>query len=189
MIVIMRSEPLVTMAHLLGSFRHLMRNLLLTIVLIGLIAGCSRASKDTTGPLSFQSPAHCKVEYQPGIDLYSVMATNHSGGLLMFSRWPASSRPEDVPPLVQKLAELFLKKAQHSTQLTLANRKYHVEKFSGGDCQGSYAIFQVKAGDGIVFGTVFAMSVNGGIWNGQFTGSSNEWAQALTVLKSIRKNR
>ena len=55
-------------------------------------------------------------------------------------------------------------------------------------CQGSYAVFQTVAGGTNVFHTMFMMSVGGRVWNGQFTGSSNAWIQAVTVLKSISKN-
>lgn len=164
-----------------------MRNAVLTVILLALITGCTRAGQ---GPLSFQTPVHWKAEYQPSVDLYSVTATNHKAEfcLLMFCRWPVPNRPEDAPSLVRTLANRFLKKAQHSTQLELASRKYRIQKFSGGECSGSYAIFRIKADHGIIFQTVFAMSVNGSIWNGQFTGTSNNWVQALTVLKSVRKN-
>jgi hypothetical protein len=32
------------------------------------------------------------------------------------------------------------------------------------------------------------MSVDGKIWNGQFTGTPDGWKQALTVLKDVKRN-
>jgi hypothetical protein len=35
---------------------------------------------------------------------------------------------------------------------------------------------------------MFMMSVDGRVWNGQFTGPSNSWIQAIGVLKSVKKD-
>lgn len=172
----------------LDADRHFMRRLVLTIVLLGLFAGCSKAGK---GPLAFKTPAGWKAEYQPngGLDLYALTATNRHFCLLMFSRWPIPGGPEDIRPLVQRIAEGFQKNAQQFTNMTLASQTYRIQKFTGRKCQGDYVMFQFKAENGVEIQAMFAMNVDGSVWNGQFTGqSSNEWVQALTILKGVKKN-
>ncbi len=161
----------------------------LPIVIAALFAlvGCSPVGK---GPLSFQSPARWKVEHQTpgGLHFYTVTAGTADGGLLMFSQWPPPSRPEEIPGLVQKLADGFLNKAKQSSEFTLVTQEYRVEQFTGPQCQGSYAVFQISSSGTNVLQAMFMMSVDGTVWSGQFTGPSNAWIQAIGVLKSVKKD-
>ena len=160
---------------------------LIVIIVILTLVGCSSAGK---GTLSFQSPVGWKVEHQTpgGLHFYTVTAGTADGGLLMFSQWPPPSGPEEIPGLVQKLADGFLNQAKQSSGLTLASHEYRVEQFTGSQCQGSYAVFHIRSGGTNVLQTMFMMSVDGSVWNGQFTGPSSAWIQAIGVLKSIKKN-
>ena len=90
--------------------------------------------------------------------------------------------------MVQKLADGFLDQAKKSSEFTLATHEYHVEQFTGSQCQGSYAVFQTSSGGTNVLQTMFMMSVGDRVWNGQFTGPSNAWVQAIGVLKSVKKD-
>ena len=158
---------------------HMRPPLPIVLTLALMFVGCSPTSK---GPLSFQLPSGWKVEHQtPGnLHFYGVTAGTPDGGLLMFSQWPPPSRPEEIPALVQQLADGFLK--------TLASHEYRVEQFAGSQCQGSYAVFQIGSGGTNLLQTMFMMSVDGRVWNGQFTGPSNAWIQAIGVLKSVKKD-
>lgn len=152
-----------------------MRLSLPTIIILTLILfGCSQSSKD---PLTFLSPDGWKVEHKtPGdFHFYSLRAGPPGGGLLMFSQWPVPSRPEDIPTLVRQWAD------------DLPSHEYQVEQFTGEQSQGSYVVFQIGSSASNLMQSIFFLSVDGSIWNGQFTGPSNEWAQALIVLKSIRQ--
>ena len=159
--------------------------ILLTFALM--LSGCSSTDK---GPLSFQSPAGWRVKHQTpgGLHFYSLTANTPGGGLLMFSQWPPPGRPDEIPALVQKIADGFVKESQQSSEFTLASHEYQIEQFDGGQCQGSYAVFQTSIGRTNVLQTMFMMSVDGKLWNGQFTGPSNTWEQAILVLKSIKKD-
>lgn len=165
-----------------------MRSQLLSILVFALVfVGCSPTGK---GPLSFQLPSGWKVErHAPGgLQFYTVTAGTPDAGLLMLSQWPPPSRPEEIPALVQKLAEGFLDQARQSSKFTLATQHYRVEQFTGSQCQGSYAVFQISNGGTNVLQTMFMMSVDGRVWNGQFTGPSNAWLQAIGLLKSANRN-
>ncbi len=107
----------------------------------------------------------------------------------MFSQWRAPSTPEEIPALVQKLADGFPEFASKaSSQVTVAGDKNRVEQFAGQHCQGSYVIFQISKDGTQSLHTIFMMSVDGVVWNGQFIGPQEAWEQALAVLKSVRKN-
>src|SRR6516164_9154783 len=116
----------------------------LAVFAVALIAaGCSPSG---TGPVSFRSPAGWTGKHQTtaGIDFYSVTTGASGPGLLMFAPWPNPSRPEDIPTLVQQLAEGFPKEAKRSG-VALASERYRIEQFTGSHCQGTYAMFQIGA--------------------------------------------
>lgn len=164
-----------------------MRTPLPTIIAVGfMLGGCSPAGKEL---LSFQSPTDWTVEHQTpgGLDFYTVTASTPDEGLLMFSKWPPPSKPEDIPTLVQQLADGFLKEAKNLSEFTLASEEYDIEQFAGEQCQGSYATFQISSGGTNTLQAMFMMSVDGKIWNGQFTGAPDAWKQAITVLKSVKQ--
>lgn len=80
----------------------------------------------------------------------------------------------------------FLKEAKTSTNFSLASHEYKLEQFEGTSCRGSYTTFEIN---GFATGTlqvIFIMNVGSSIWNGQFTGPSEAWKQALTVLKTVK---
>ena len=67
------------------------------------------------GPLQISPlPPGWKLEYsgENGIDFYSVLPRPEGSGVLMFSRWPPASKPEDIPALVRKIADGFLESAR-----------------------------------------------------------------------------
>src|SRR5579862_5233136 len=130
------------------------------------LAGCS-SSKD---PLSLQVPTGWTIEHSRpgGLHFYTMTPGSPQSGLLMFSQWPPPSRPEDIPKLVQQLADGFLKEAHNSSELKLVTEEYRVEQFAGPQCHGSYAAFQTSYGGTNVLQTMFIMSVDDKIWNGQF---------------------
>jgi hypothetical protein len=163
-----------------------MRTLLPAILALVLV-GCSPTIK---GPLSFQPPQDWKVAKESDPNFYSVTAKNPDEGLLMLSEWPLSARADEMPALVQQLADGFPKKASTSPEFTLSSQEHRVESFSGEQCQGSYATFQATStasGKNILL-AMFMVSVDGKIWNGQFTGTPDAWKQALNVLKGIKRS-
>ena len=167
-----------------------MRFLFIQILL--LLVTQARVACAIDGPLQISPlPSGWKLQYQGtnGIDFYSVTSRKEGSGVLMFSKWPPPSRPEDIPALVRKLADGFVMQAKNSPEFTLTSEKYEVQQFAGDHCKGNYAIFQIKSADGNNTGTlaVFMMSVDRQIWNGQFNGKMDDWVEALKLLKAITK--
>ena len=104
----------------------------------------------------------------------------------MFSKWPPRSRPEEIRDLVRTLADGFIEQAKGS--LTLISEKYEIEEFSGRQCKGSFVTFAFEIGDTHSVQAMFMMSIDGQIWNGQFTGTTEQWTEALDLLTSIKRN-
>lgn len=104
----------------------------------------------------------------------------------MFSQWPPPSRPEEIPGLVQNLADGFGDQVKKSPEFSHASHEHRVDQFTGLECQGSYAVLRTSSGGTNVLQSMFMMSVDGRVWNGQFTGPSNACIQAIGVLKSVK---
>ena len=152
------------------------------IIAVGiLVVGCSPSGK---GPLSVPSPSDWKVEHK---DTYNVTAKAPDECFLTFSQWPRS-RPEDIPAQLQGVADGFLEHIKKSPEFADTSKDYQIEHFVGEHCQGSYVVFQSTGSGRSAVQVVFMMSVDGKVWGGQFSGTSNVWEQALAVLKSIKKN-
>jgi hypothetical protein len=156
----------------------------IVIVAALIMAGCSR------GPLAFQLPAGWNAEHQKpgGFHCYTLTAAAPQNGVLVLSQWPSPNRPEEMPLLVRQMAEGFLRQPQQSSDFRVMTRQYRVERFAGRGCQGSYAVFWINSGGTNALEMLFMMSVDGRVWNGEFTGSSNGCMQAFAVLKSVRKH-
>ncbi len=153
-----------------------------------ILAGCSPGGE---GPVSFQSPADWKVEWKKNgkIDSCALTTPTAGQGLLMFAPWPPRNRPEEIPSLVEKLANQFKRQAGMSSGFQLASDEYNIVPFSGAHCQGRYATFRINSGPADILQAMFLMDIDGQLWSGQFTGTTESWTQALSVLKSIRRIR
>ncbi len=162
---------------------------ILSAMLMLAAARCPLAAA-ADGPLDVPVPAGWKMEYQgtDGLDFYSVVPQPAGSGLLMFYKWPPPAKPEEIPALVRNLAGDFVA-AVKKGKAVLASEKCEVEGFVGAHCKGSYVVFRFKSEgvDGPQMHAVFMMSVDGLIWNGQFTGKPDDWAGALKLLNAIKK--
>jgi hypothetical protein len=118
------------------------------------------------------------------LDFYSVTTGGPGFGLLMFSRWPPQNSPDEIPDLVRKLADGFVERGK-SGKVNLASDAHRVESFGGEGCKGNYVVFQTGT-NGNSVSAMFMMSVKGEIWNGQFTGNSDDWVKALHLLSSLK---
>ena len=104
---------------------------------------------------------------------------------LSLSRNLAHFLPHGIGGFPAHIGIHFIEQAKRSSAFTLASEDYHIEPFSGAHCEGSYARFRIRSGSADIIQVMFLMSVDGKLWNGQFTGTTESWTQALTVLKSI----
>ena len=161
--------------------------LAIAIAVILVLAGCSPRNHDS---LSFQLSPGWKLQDEApgGVHFYIVAANPPGEGSFMLSQWFQPTKPEEIPTVLRGIADGFVKQAKVSG-INVTSPKYQVENFNGAEGQGSYAVFQTSYAGKNTLQTWFMVSIDGRVWNGEFLGSSNGWAQALTILKSVRKDR
>jgi hypothetical protein len=155
-----------------------------------LFVGCSRSVPVGKGPLAVEPPPGWQLERTTtaGLEFYTLKTGSAGEGLLMFSKWPVPSKPDEIPGLLRKLADGFVAQAKKTTKFALSNDIYEVEQFAGPQCSGSYAAFRFKSPNTNTVQAMFMMSVEGEVWNGQFTGKPEQWPQALKLLTTIKRN-
>ena len=149
--------------------------------------GCSRPSE---GPLSFTIPVGWKVEYKDsaGTHFYSLVTDAPENEILMVSKWPPPNTPQEIPSLVEKLADGFLSEVKKSPELKVLAPDYHVEHFIGSQSEGSYAVFEIDNGGTNTCQSMFMLNVGNVVWHGQFTGPRSTWGQALAILKTVKSS-
>ena len=164
-----------------------MRYILSAMMLLAALHCRLAAAAD--GPLEVTVPQGWTLEYkgENGVDFYSATPPSAGSGLLMLFKWPAPTRSAEIPVLVKKLADGFVKATAKSGKYKLTSKKYEVEKLRGEHCFGNHAAFWIKSGKDDLVQGIFMVSVDGQIWNGQFTGQSENWLAALKTLKSLKK--
>ena len=165
----------------------MMRCLLVVLMFLALSRGVVAAGAE--GPLEMAVPAGWRVEYKAdnGVDFYSVTPPSAGAGLLMFFKWPPPTKPEEIPGLVQKLADGFVKATKRSGTYTLTSKSYEVEPLAGEHCTGNHAAFLLKSGENDLVQGMFIVSVDGQVWNGQFTGQPENWLETIKLLKTIKR--
>jgi len=164
-----------------------MRYILPVMMLLGALHCRLAAAGD--GPLELTIPQGWTLEYkgEKGVDFYSLTPPSAGSGLFMLFKRPVPTRPAEIPGLVKKLADGFVKAAAKGGKYKLTSKKYEVESVSGEHCRGNHAAFWIKSGKDDLVQGIFMVSVDGQIWNGQFTGQSEHWLAALKTLKSLKK--
>jgi hypothetical protein len=102
----------------------------------------------------------------------------------MFSRSPVPGNVKQIPEQIETLAKSFAEAAKDSKDFKLKIDKYKIEEIAGDAFQGSFVQFEIEGG---VTQTMFMIGDAEGIWNGQFTGTKERWAEALSILKKLKK--
>lgn len=119
-------------------------------------------------------------------DFYSFTRTNDESVLLMFSRLPLIGKREKIPVYLDQMAEGFLEKSKKSTGFSLATEEFTKEKIEGIEFTGEAVVFTIQGG---FCQAMFMFGDGNQIWSGQFTGSEEHWAEALKILKQLKRNK
>lgn len=137
-------------------------------------------------PILVDAPMGWKVDYRgkQGIPLYVLSSKEGGMRFLVFSRWPATDDPGEIPRLMKVLADGFVAQSVDREDLRLESHDYKVEALDGEEFKGQYAAFKVPAETQVLF----VISGGDGIWNGQFAGAAEAWPAALDVLKKLKRN-
>lgn len=136
--------------------------------------------------LIVEAPATWKVEFKgdKGMQFYTLTRKEGDTALLMFSRWPAPGNVKQIPEQIEAMAKGFVGIAKGNKDIKLKTDKYKIEKIAGDTFSGSFVQFEI---DGGFTQTMFMLGDAEGIWNGQFTGTKERWAEAVSILKKLKK--
>jgi hypothetical protein len=118
------------------------------------------------------------------MQFYAVTRKEGDTPLLMFSKWPAPGNVKDIPEQIEAMAKGFAGMAKDNKDLKHKTDIYKIEEIVGDEFSGSFVEFEREGG---VTLTMFMIGDAEGIWNGQFTGTKERWAEALVTLKSLKR--
>ncbi len=167
--------------------RHLIKLALLFLM------QCSLAFASEGGPLKTSLPDGWKLEYTEtnGFDFYIATPKEAGDAVLFFNMCPATMSPGDIPAALRKMADDILKKSEGYKEITEVSKKYELVAFGGEKCKGTYVDLKIISNTSKVrhLDIIFMMTINSQIWAGHFQGTTEQWAQALGLLKSIKPVR
>jgi hypothetical protein len=163
-----------------------MKHILATILLVS-SASIPLFAEEAKQALIVEVPATWKVEFKgdKGMQFYSVTRKAGDTALLMFSRWPAAGNVNQIPEQIESLAKSFADGAKDNKHFKLKTDKYKIEGIAGNEFSGNFVQFEIEGG---ITQTMFMIGDAEGIWNGQFTGTKERWAEALSILKNLKNN-
>jgi hypothetical protein len=162
-----------------------MKKILLSLSLIS-SAALPLLAEEAKQALIVEAPATWKVEFKGdnGIQFYTVTSKEGDTALLIFSRWPPPGSVNQIPDLIEGMAQGFADMAKDNKDFKLKTDKYKIEDIVGDTFSGSFVKFEVND---VGLQTMFMIGDDGGIWYGQFTGTKERWTEALAILKSLNK--
>lgn len=157
-----------------------------TILALSFIA--STVAAEVKQALIVDVPDTWKVEFKgdQGIQFYSVTRKEGDTALLMFSRSPVYGNVSQIPEQIQVLANGFIAEAKGQEGLKLKRTDFKIGEIKGAAFSGKFVEFEVEGGFSQI---MFMIGDNEGIWNGQFTGTKERWAEALQILKKLKPKR
>jgi hypothetical protein len=122
------------------------------------------------------------VEAEQQFHTFSIASGD---GVMMFSKWPAPTKPKEIPKTLKVMADKFpeLLKGRGGA---LKKDEAEIGEIKGSLFQGSFALFELKApAEGVQ--TMFMVhDGKGGVFNGQFTGSAKAWEKGLELVKTTK---
>ncbi|HEY5744972.1 MAG TPA: hypothetical protein VIU12_02750 [Chryseolinea sp.] len=153
-------------------------------LIIALLFNIVAVSAKAEGPLHVTAPPDWSVKYDDskGIQFYSAKKTGAKNLVLMFSRWPASNDPKQIPVFIDQMGKAFAEQAKNTPELKGIDTTYTVEPLKGDSFSGSMIRFKFQEG----IQTMFMISNGDGIWNGQYTGPESDWKDALKILTTLK---
>ncbi len=164
-----------------------MKNILTAALLIS-SATLTLLADEPKQPLIVEAPATWKVELKDhnGIQTYFIqIRKDGDSGLLLLFQWHEPLTVNQIPEKVKDLAEAHLAHAKQTKDFKLTTDKYVIEEINGDTFSGRFAQFEVEGG---VIHTTFMIGDADKIWGGVFSGTKERWAEAVTIVKKLKKN-
>ena len=159
---------------------------ILAAIFLATTAALPLLTDEAKQALIVEAPATWKVEFKgdKGMQFYTVTRKEGDTALLMFSRWPAPGNVKQIPEQIEAMAKGFVGMAKDNKDIKFKTEIYKIEEIAGDTFSGSFVQFEIEGG---VTQTMFMIGDAEGIWNGQFTGTKEQWAEAVAILKKLKK--
>ncbi len=119
------------------------------------------------------------------MQFYTVTRKEGDTALLMFSRSPVPGNVKQIPEQIEAMAKGFVGLVKDNKAIKLRTDKYRIEEIDGDTFSGSFVQFETEES---ITQTTFMIGDGESIWNGQFTGTKERWAEAVSILKKVKKN-
>lgn len=136
-------------------------------------------------PFEWQVPEGWKLTVDEKVQFHSFKI-GAGGGVMMFSKWPAPTKPAEISETLKDMAGKFVELVK-TKGVTLKNDKPVIGEIKGELFEGSYALFEMKVPEGSVQTMFMVHDGKGGVFNGQFTGKTADWEKGLELLKTAKK--
>ena len=161
---------------------------ILTYIFLILSAALPLCAEEAKQSLIVEVPETWKVEFEivNEADSYTVTKKEDDTSRLIFTPFPIPGNVKQIPEYIEAMAKGFVSDAEHNKDIKLKTGKYKVEEIAGDTFSGSFVQFEL---DGGITKTMFMIGYPEGIWNGRFTGTKEQWVEALSIIKKLKKNR
>jgi opacity protein-like surface antigen len=162
-----------------------MKTILATILVVSCVT-LPLLAEEAKQALIVEAPATWKVEFKggEGWQLYTVTQKDN-GAFLQFSQSPGGvGNVNQIPEQIEAMAKKFAERAKYNKGLKLNSKEYKIEEIAGDTFSGSFVQFEIEGG---FTQTMFMIGNAEGIWNGQFRGKKELWAEARSLLKKLKK--
>lgn len=163
-----------------------LKNIIAAIFLIS-SASLPLLAEEVKQALIVEAPTTWKVEFkgEKGMQFYTVTQKEGETALLMFFRSPVPGNVKQIPEQIEAMAKGFVGLAKDNKDIKLKADKCKIEEIAGDTFSGCFVQFEI---DGGITQTMIMIGDTEGIWNGQFTGTKERWAEVVSILKKLKKN-
>jgi len=134
-------------------------------------------------PFEWKVPEGWKMTVDEKVQFHTFKI--QEGGVMMFSQWPAPTKPAEISKTVKDMARRFpeLVKAKG---VKLKKDEATAGEIKGVLFEGSFALFEMEFPKDYVQTMYMVHDGKGGVFNGQFTGKMADWAKGLEMLKTAK---
>ena len=110
----------------------------------------------------------------------------------MLYKWPPPTKADEFSTVLRQMADRFVETVRSgkfnensNERLDLLSEQYVVEDI-GGTHNGKFVAFNTSSGNQTFVQSMFLVSINAQTWSGQFTGTPENWTNALNVLRTAQ---
>ena len=157
--------------------------LLACLVLV--LPACAAYAAEEDWPLVFPDEPGWTVEKPDDeVDFFVLTSDSVPGAFFTLGTWPFEPRTGRTASAVRRIADGIEEETGWFQRLFRRGDGYEIVDLKGPDFSGEAALWRYWGGDVLV---VFMIADGEGGWNGQFSGSGDDWEAAKSLLVNVRR--